>query len=246
LEILVEKGDTVVNKTDISEEMRWLYEERAKKVVTSLQKKNINARYVSGRQKALSAVMEMIPEGATVTRGDSISLDQVGVIPELRKRNQNEVTDPFEEGDSGGWIVEREQRHRMQREAFSRDVFLTSTNAITLDGKLVNTDGHGNRVAAMVFGPEMVIVVAGANKIVKDVNEAMERIRQVCAPLNARRHYQHHQRPEFGELPCVRTGGCVDCNHDWNICRYTVIIEGAMVRDKGRINVVMVGEELGI
>ena len=98
----------------------------------------------------------------------------------------------------------------------------------------------------MVFGPEKVIVVVGVNKIVKDVDEALERIHGVAAPINAKRHYLKHHRPELGDLPCVRTGRCVDCNHEERICRYTVIIEGTKLPQKGRINVVLVGEELGI
>ena len=98
----------------------------------------------------------------------------------------------------------------------------------------------------MIFGPEKVIVVAGVNKIVKDVDEALERIHNIAAPMNAKRHYIKHHTVEFGDLPCVRTGSCVDCSHAHRICRYTVIIEGVMVREKGRINVVIVGEELGI
>jgi len=236
----------VIDEMDISEERKWLYQEYAKTVVANLQKRNMNAQYVSSRQEALSAVLEMIPEGVTVVRGDSVSLDQIGVIAELRKRNQNKVLDPFVTGADGSWSIEREQRERMHREAFSAGVFLTGTNAVTLDGKLVSTDGHGNRVSAMIFGPEKVIIVVGVNKIVKDVNQALERIREFCAPVNARRHYLKHHRVEFGDLPCVKTGRCVDCKHDWRICHYTVIIEGSMIREKGRINVVLVGEELGI
>jgi len=237
----------MIDETDISQERKWFYQERAKIVVTNLQKKNINAQYVSSRQEALSVVLEMIPEGATVARGDSISLDQIGIVPELRKHNRNKVIDPLER-DADGFpiIAEIEQRRRVAIEAFSCDVFLTGTNAVTLDGKLVNIDGYGNRVSAMIFGPEKVIVVAGINKIVKDVNEALERIHQVCAPINAKRHYLKHHMTYVGDQPCVRTGRCVDCNHDWRICRYTVIIEGAMIREKGRINVVLIGEELGI
>ena len=78
------------------------------------------------------------------------------------------------------------------------------------------------------------------------MNEALERIQQVAAPINAKRHYLKHHDENLTDLPCVKTGRCVDCNHDWRICRYTVIIEGAMMKDKGRINVVLVGEELGI
>jgi len=89
-------------------------------------------------------------------------------------------------------------------------------------------------------------LVIGANKIVKDVNEALDRIHNVCAPINAKRHALKHHRPEMGELPCAKTGRCVDCGHDWRICRATVIIDGAIVHVRGRINVVLVGEELGI
>ena len=144
------------------------------------------------------------------------------------------------------YLTEKEERRRMQREAFLSDIFLTGTNAVTLDGKLVNIDGLGNRVAAMIFGPQKVIVVAGVNKIVKDENQALERIRQFAAPINARRHYTQHNRPEFSDLPCVRTGKCVDCNHKWRICHFTVIIEGAWFQEEARTNVVLVGEELGI
>ena len=236
----------MIDETDLSTEMKWFYEEHAKTAVANLQKRNINAQYVPTRAEALSTVLEMILEGATVVRGDSVSVDQVGIIPALRKRNQNSITDPFERDADGFYVAGTEERLGLQREAFFADVFLTGTNAVTLDGKLVNIDGKGNRVSAMIFGPEKVILVIGANKIVKDVDEALARVRQVCAPINARRHYLKHHRPEFGELPCVRTGRCVDCNHDWRICRYTVIIEGTSMRDKGRINVVLVSEELGL
>ena len=92
----------------------------------------------------------------------------------------------------------------------------------------------------------VVIIVAGCNKIVPDTNKALERIRHWCAPVNARRHYVRHHRTEFGDLPCVKTGRCVDCNHDLKICHYTVIIDGSWMRDKDRMHVILIGEELGI
>jgi hypothetical protein len=238
----------MVDETDLSTEKRWFYEVRARTAVTNLQKRHINAQYIPTQAEALAAVLEMIPEGATVVRGDSITVDQVGIIPALKKHNRNKVIDPFERDADGSTVAEtREEWERMQKEAFLADVFLTGTNAVTLDGKLVNTDAGGNRVAPMIFGPNKVILVIGANKIVKDVDEAIERIRQVAAPMNAKRHsLKHPDHPEIGELPCVITGRCVDCRHDWRICNYTTIIEGALTEDKGRINVVLVGEELGI
>ncbi len=237
----------MISETDLSIEMEWFYEERAGVVVKNLQKRNINAQYVSTRAEALAAVLEMIPEGAKVVRADSVTVDQVGIIEALKKRNKNKLVDPFEREADGSLVPEvQKNREEMQREAFSADVFLAGTNAITLDGKLVNTDGGGNRVSAMIFGPEKVIVVAGVNKIVKDVDEALERIRAVAAPINIKRHFMKHENPELGQLPCVKTGRCADCNNDWRACNYTVIIEGAMISEKGRINVVLVCEELGL
>jgi len=237
----------MIDETDIGREIKWFFEQRARIVVTNLNKRNINAQYARSRKEALSAVMEMIPEGATVTRGDSVTLEQIGIIGELRKRKQYKFKDAFARTDDGYYVLDMEQRFTMWREAFFADVFLTGTNAVTLDGKLVNIDAAGNRVAAMIFGPEKVIVVAGANKIVKDVTEAIERIHQVAAPLNAQRHcLKHHQVTEYGDLPCVKTSRCIDCNHEWKICLNTVIIEGTWHWVRRRINVVLVGEELGL
>ena len=138
------------------------------------------------------------------------------------------------------------ERHRLEREAFFADVFLTSTNAITLDGKLVSIDGHGNRVSAMICGPNKVIFVVGANKIVKDVDEALARVHNVATPINTMRHYLKHNFPNVDDLPCIKGGVCVNCSHPESPCRYTVIIEGSDIMHQGRINVVLVGEELGI
>lgn len=236
----------MLDETDISQEKEWFYRELANKVITNLKRLNINAQYVSSRREALLVMLDMIPEGAIVARGDSISLDQIGIIPELIKRNQNSIIDPQKRDANGVFIAEQEERLAIAREAFFSDIYLTGTNAITIDGKMVNVDGWGNRVSAMVFGPKKVIVATGVNKIVKDVDEAYERISQFAAPMNAKRHSLKHHWPEFGDLPCVRTGKCVDCNHDWRICRYTMIIAGTLPKDKGRINVVIAGEELGI
>jgi hypothetical protein len=242
------------DETDLSQEKKWFYEQCAKTVVNNLQKKNINAQYVSGIKEALITLQGMIPSGAVVARGDSVTLNQIGILPELRKRNQNKIIDPFDrEADSlstnleTGQGTEQRLQHRLRtKEALSADIFLVGTNAVTLDGKLVNIDGGGNRVAAMIFGPDKVIVVAGVNKIVKDVDEALKRIHNIAAPMNAMRHYLKHHGVQYGDLPCVKTGRCIDCNNDWKICRYTVIIDGVTPWQKGRINVVLVGEDLGI
>ncbi|MFC2035941.1 lactate utilization protein [Chloroflexota bacterium] len=237
----------MIDEIDLSQEHKWFDEQRATVTVNNLHKKNINAIYTSNTREALAIIMEMIPAGATVARGDSITVDQLGIIPELMKRKQNILIDPMARDTDGLFIVpDIEQRRLIAKETFSADIFLVGTNAVTLDGKLVNIDAWGNRVAAMIFGPDKVIIVAGVNKIVRDTNEALERIHSYAAPVNAKRHYLKHQREDFGDLPCARTSICVDCNHDWRICRYTVIIDGTMIREKNRINVVLVDEKLGI
>jgi len=236
----------MIDECDLSQEKHWFYERQCKTAISNFKKRNIGAQYAEDCSEALKMVMAMIPPGARIVRGDSITVDQIGIIKELEKRNQNTIIDPLERKPDGSFAIPEEEQKNLAREAFSADVFLVGSNAVTLDGKLVNTDCRGNRVAPMIYGPDKVIVVAGANKIVKDVDEAFKRIKNIAAPINARRHHIKHQPVKFGELPCVRTGNCVDCYHEWRICRYTVIIEGAMGWEKDRINVVLVGEELGI
>jgi len=236
----------MVNENDLSAEKKWLFQKKAETAIQNLKKKNINALYVDNSQEALQKVLEMIPEGVMVVRGDSVTLDQIGIFPALKKRRQNKLIDPLERNPDGSFVIPEDRQKRFAREAFDAGVFLSGVNAVTLDGRLVFTDGRGNRVAPVIYGPDKVILVAGANKLVNNLEEAILRIREVAAPLNARRHFTKHQAPDFGNLPCVRTGKCADCNLDWRICNYTVVIEGAMVWEKNRINLVLVGEELGI
>jgi hypothetical protein len=238
--------DSMIDENDISLERASLFELRAQQVIKNLQKRKMKGLYFRDRAQALSAVLDMIPPGAVVARGDSISIDRIGLLPKIIERNRNALIDPFRTGADGRWANSPDERQRMMRETFFADVFVTGTNAVTLDGKLVNVDGNGNRVAAMIFGPGKVILVAGIEKIVKDVPEALERIHNYAAPVNAKRHVlKHHDEPLEG-LPCVRTGACADCRHEWRICNYTVVIDGAMPQHVERINVVIVGEELGI
>lgn len=236
-------------KEDLSteKEQKALYEVLAKKAIKEFNRRGVNAQYAENRQKALLLVMDMIPPGVTVGTADSITLLQAGVISALKKRGQNEIINPHLRKSNGHLVVDTgEKRDDLMRKVFFSDVFVISTNAVTLDGKIVSTDGYGNRVAAMIFGPKKVIIVVGANKIVRNADEAIRRIREVCAPQIAIKHGKTHHRPQYLELPCTKTGICADCNHPWRVCRYTAIIEGVMEPHKGRINVIFVGERLGI
>jgi hypothetical protein len=241
-----EKKISMIDETDMSREKKHFYRERAETVIKNLEKRHINGLYVADQSKALTAAMDMIPSGITVARGDSISVDQVGLFDELRKRGQNKIIDFFGRNARGPSLAELENRRPQDQESFGADVYITGSNAITIDGKIVNTDGIGNRVALMVYGPRKVIIIVGANKIVNNEEEARQRIRGIAAPLNAIRHYTKHKDTNLGSLPCVQTGRCIDCSSEARICRYTVIIEGADLMHKGRINVILVGEELGL
>jgi len=235
----------MLQEYDLTREEKLFNETRATLVIKNLERRNIEGEYVSNRAEALSAVMRLIPEGSVVGRGDSVTLFDLGIMTSLAERNQNKLINPFAK-DENGFFPEVERRRRLQREALLSDVFLTSTNAVTLDGKLINIDGTGNRVAAMIFGPKKVIVIAGANKIVRDVEEGLNRIHGICTPMNIIRHRLKHGSGGSDEVPCVKTGKCADCYHEWRICRYTVIIEGQMPNDKDRIKVVLVGQSMGI
>lgn len=239
----------MIRETDLETETKTFYQLQVKRVIHSLNKRGIQAQYLVDRKEALERLVEMIPDGATVGRGDSVTLEEVGIIPALLARGKNEVFNPFCWDSEGHLLVTGSERYELQRKALISDFFLTGTNAITLDGKLVNIDAVGNRVAAMIFGPKRVIVVAGANKIVKDVDEAIRRIKDWAAPMNTQRHHLKHH-VDLKQLPCFH-GLCADCIQPGKLCSYTVIIEGeraptAVADYLPRIHVLLVGEKLGI
>jgi hypothetical protein len=232
-----------MSDTDVSEELCAFYEARAKVVNRSLEKKNMTGFFVPTRKEALDLVLDMIPAGATVGRGDSVTLNQIGFVPELLKRGQNRLINPVET-DAEGLNLPRGERRKLQREALTSDVFVTGTNALTLGGSIVSVDGAGNRVAAMMFGPKKVIVVAGGNKIVTDVEEALHRIRNEIWFINALRHQAKHKHVK--PCDCIDEGRWMDCTHEWRSVRKTAIIDGSQPPEKDRIKVVLIGEHLGL
>jgi L-lactate utilization protein LutB len=203
-------------------------------LLKSLKGNGFNAVFVTNRREALQCILNSIPHGSVVGAGDSLTLEEIGIFEEL-KRLDFVLYWPFDKN------VPREKRREIAQKALLADIFLSGSNAITMDGKIVNVDASGNRVAGTIFGPRKAIVVVGINKIVKNLDEAFERIKNVAAPLNAKRI-----REERGWelLPCVEAGRCVDCNAENRICNVTTIIE-----KKPRaidISVIIVGENLGL
>jgi LUD domain len=216
--------------TDISIELKEFWEERAKVVLEHVRQKNMEGHLVADRQEALELILKLIPEGAVIGRGDSITLNQLGVFEAIETRGLNKFINPVRTDDKGH-NPPREERRQIQRQALHADIFLTSTNAITMEGTIVSTDGSGNRVAAMMFGPKKCIIVAGCNKIVENVDEALARIRNFTGPLNAMRHKLKHRHGE---------------GLGWGVLRYTAIIDGNQPIETGRTCVILVTDHLGM
>ena len=194
-------------------------------VAEALNKRGFDAYYVSTAEEAKAKALELIPKGAVVSWGGSVTVDQIGLKEEVLNKfsviNRDAAKSP-------------EERMELMRQALTCDTFLMSANAITEDGQLVNIDGNGNRVAALCFGPKEVIVVAGMNKVVGSLEDAWDRARNYAAPVNA----QRFELP----TPCGKTGLCADCKNSSTICTHFVVTR---MGKNGRIKVILVGEELG-
>lgn len=194
----------------------------------ALRKNNFYCECADSKEEALEIIEGLIPYDSTVTVGGSMTLFECGVIDLLRNGDYN-FLDRYESG------ITPERVREIYTAAFSSDVFLCSSNAITESGELLNIDGTGNRVAAMIYGPKSVIVVAGYNKIVKDIPAAYERVKSIAAPAN-------NIRLSTG-APCTKIGRCCDCKSESRICADTVIM--GHQRTMERIKVILVAEELG-
>jgi L-lactate utilization protein LutB len=209
--------------------MTHIGEGKMEKLLNILQKNGMVAYLVPTGEQAMVKVLAMIPTHAKVGIGGSITIRQLGLIEALRNRG-NEVYDHWQPG------LSKEERLAVAKKHVSAEYFVSSSNALTMDGKLVNTDNTGNRVSALIFGPQHVIVVIGTNKIVETVEEGMKRIKETAAPLNCQRRND--------DTPCAKGIDCPDCNSPDRLCRVTSIIEK---KTKGirTLSVIIVSEELG-
>lgn len=179
-------------------------------------------------EEALEILEEILPEDSVVAVGGSLTLADTGALDLLKSGRYN-----FIDRYSARTAEEQEE---LQRKAFWADYFLTSANAITEDGKLVFLDGNGNRVAAVVYGPKYVIVIVSVNKVVRDVQEARERLRYI-SPMNSKRLNL--------STPCVETGFCADCSSPQRICDYFMVVESG-ARHPGRFKIILTLEDFGL
>lgn len=206
----------------------WYRESQISRTIKSLEQHNMEGYYVNDEEQLIEVLKRFIVEGSVVGVGDSMTLFETGVIDFLRKGNFI-FLDKYKDGLNG------EDKREIYIKNFSADTFMCSTNALTENGELFNIDGNGSRVAPMIYGPKQVIIVAGINKIVTDLDEAEKRVRRYAAPTDAKRLGKN--------TPCTKLGYCVDCKNPNRICNDFVAIKGQFT--KGRIKVIIIGKEIG-
>ncbi len=198
------------------------------RLMKTLSRRGFIPHYAEGAEEARKIILSLIPEGSTVGVAGSVTIRELGVVDLLRREGFKVVEH---------WIkgVSKEESRKLRLQELLADVFLSSVNAITLDGRLIAVDGAGNRVAALAFGPRKVIVAVGRNKIVRDLAEGLWRIKNVAAPMNALR---------LGlRTPCAESGTCCECVYPKTICRATLILEACPSYTE--FHVVLVNRALG-
>ena len=199
-------------------------EKLAKEVIKGLESRQMSGYWAADKEEALKLALELIPEGSSVTMGGAMSAHEIGLVEALKKGNYNFI-DRDEADDPRAAMLA----------AYDADVFLSSVNAMTQDGILINIDGNANRVSAIAQGPRKVVFIVGMNKVCDDLDGAMKRARNVAAPINA-------QRFEIN-TPCKKTGKCMDCKSPDTICCQFLITR--YERHPGRAHVILVNDSLG-
>lgn len=209
----------------MNEYQKAYYRKRGEILAANLQKRHFDAYYCDDAAAALAKALELIPEGASIGWGGAMSAQQIGLI--------DAVKDPKYRAIDRATAADRDQA---MRDCLLADVFISGANALSMDGEMVNIDGNGNRVAAIVYGPRSVIVIAGMNKVVDSLEDAVTRARTVAAPINQQRFMLDN--------PCTDTGTCADCVSKTCICNQILITRHC--RPVGRIKFILVGEDLGM
>jgi len=189
------------------------------KTIENLKKNNFSVHFFENKEEAAEKIIDALSSAKSISRGGSVTIDTLGIIQKI-KDDGLPFRDYFSPED--------------RLASITAEYYLTGTNAVTEDGQLVNIDGCGNRVGALGYGPKHVLVVVGTNKIVRDVEAGIQRIKDIAAPLNAKRLKKN--------TPCAKTGNCEDCDSIDRICRKTSIISKPV---KGRITIYIINESLG-
>lgn len=203
------------------------YEVQAATIIKNLAKRNMDGYYCPDAASAVTLALSLIPEGSSIGWGGSMTLNETGLMDALKEHAYTLI--------DRSTASTPEERQQIYAKTVLADYYLMSTNAITLDGQLVNIDGTGNRVACLIHGPEHVLVLAGMNKVCTDVESAMKRVKNCAAPPNTVRL--------SCKTPCAVTGTCGDCLSPETICCQEVVTRYSRI--PGRITVILIGEEYG-
>jgi len=203
------------------------YKNLAKTIIKNLEKRQIEAYYCEDKASALKKALELIPKESTIAWGGSVTLNEIGLMDAV-KNGDYTIIDRDNATNS-------EEQKKIYSQICSSDFFLMSTNAITLNGELINIDGRGNRVAFLCYGPENVLIVAGMNKVVSNIEAGFERASNIAAPPNAIRLNR--------KTPCAITGKCEDCYSPDCMCSQFIVTRRSAIPN--RIKIILVGEELG-
>lgn len=215
--------------------MQARYDLLSKKIIKNLQNRRFEAHYCETAAQAAEKALSLIPGDASVSWGGSVTLGEIGLIERLYQDGYRVID--RDKATSG------EERQDLMRQALLSDVYLTSFNAISEDGVLINVDGMGNRVAAIAYGPKSVVGIVGMNKVCKTVEGAVERARTYASPINAQRSRVNPFFQPIQNTPCAIDGSCGNCKANDCICSY--VVETRMSNVAGRIKIILVGESLG-
>ena len=208
--------------------VQWINEKKIERTIVNLEKNNIKAYYAKSDDEIFQTIKAIVKDGETVSVGGSMTLFEIKIIDFLRSGRYN-FLDRYEEN------LTQTDLKEIYRKSFSANTYFASANAITEEGEIFNVDGNGNRVAAILYGPDKVILIVGVNKIVKNIDEAIKRNKDISGPANAKRLNL--------QTPCAKVGYCMDCkSKDRICCEYTVI---KRQRNENRIHVIFVNDNLG-
>ena len=204
------------------------YDKRGASLVNNLKRRHFEAYYCENKEDALKKALELIPHGVSVAWGGALSAQQIGLTDAILQGDYDAVPARLSQTE--------EEKEQCRRDSVFCHTFITGANGLSIDGQMVNIDGTGNRVAATIYGPQSVIVIAGMNKVTDTVAEAVHRARTIAAPMNMQRFQKN--------TPCSLTGVCGDCKAEDCICNQIVITRHC--RPAGRIKFILVGEDLGM
>ncbi|MCD4679466.1 MAG: lactate utilization protein [Bacteroidales bacterium] len=257
----------IMSEINLTGERKLLFQAQSEKLAKKFSSRRISFYPCYDKDEAQKKVLQLVREfkfensETKVGFADSVTLHQLDIFNQIKKIGGINIINPLARNEDGKYVIfgkqpsgkmnlPRDEYYALMeklwqsmRESLLTDIFVIGANAITMKGQIVSTDGTGNRVGGMIFGPRKVIIVVGRNKICRDVDEAIKRNRDIAAPLNYYRHnIKHHNR---FDNPCMKLGYCVDCNSPRRGCLKTVIIDGEMEGFKDRTHLILVNENLG-